>query len=125
MELFRKYTGFDSVKQMEVSDMLDWFLNVRYTYIVGMPKVGGKWTVWVVFTNSVNTIDGKLNMVDVEVKCKTKVDAEKAGIEWILSTLCEAKEMVKTMTEEEKTAVLQRAKRHGWEVDEKGLPGQS
>ena len=89
MELFRKYTGFDSVKQMEVSDMLDWFLNARYTYIVGMPKVGGKWTVWVVFTNSVNTIDGKLNMVDVEVKCKTKVDAEKAGIEWILSTLCE------------------------------------
>lgn len=106
MELFRKYLDNEGFKQMEVSEMLDWFLYFN-KYIVAMPRVNGKWTAWVIFTNKPNTIDGKLNMVDIEVNCKTKVDAEKAGIEFMLETLVDAKEKVATMTEDEKEKIKQ------------------
>ena len=117
MELFRKYIGNDGFRQMEVSNMLDWFLYYN-RYIVAMPRANGKWTAWIVFTNKPNTIDGKLNMVDIEVNCKTKVDAEKAGIEFMLETLVDAKEKVATMTEEEKEKIRKSVIKEGWDISE-------
>lgn len=101
MELLRKYVENDGFRQMEVSEMLDWFLWYKKTYLVAMPRTNGRWTAWVIIINKPNKIDGLLNMVDIELNCKTKVDAEKKGIEWVLQWLVDAKEKVKTMTDEE------------------------
>ena len=55
-------------------------------------------------------------MVDIEVNCKTKVDAEKAGIEFMLETLVDAKDKAATMTEEEKEKIRKSAIKEGWDI---------
>lgn len=102
-------------------DALEWIMNVKGFYVMPMPVSSKvfpyfRWKATIVILGKANTHDGLLNACELDRRFYYKDEAEVYGFNHILDSLCHAKEVSESISDEEIERMASELRESGFDI---------